>query len=107
MNKYQFVTVVFGLMASTATLITLITSWFRYQEKKIAAAPRPADPAQEQRLARIETAVEAVAVEIERISEAQRFTARLLTERQGIVAGPLTAAEPRLLQHHDGGHHGT
>ncbi|MDB4905833.1 MAG: hypothetical protein JWO05_617 [Gemmatimonadetes bacterium] len=33
------------------------------------------------RLARIERAVDAIAVEVERVSEAQRFTAKVLTER--------------------------
>jgi HPt (histidine-containing phosphotransfer) domain-containing protein len=33
------------------------------------------------RLARMEHAIDAVAVEVERIAEAQRFTTRLLTER--------------------------
>lgn len=35
------------------------------------------------RLERIEQAVEAIAVEIERISETQRFTTKLLAERSG------------------------
>ena len=35
------------------------------------------------RLDRIEQAVDAVAVEVERISEGQRFTTRLLSERVG------------------------
>jgi hypothetical protein len=34
------------------------------------------------RLARLEQAVDAVAVEVERISESQRFTARVLAEQQ-------------------------
>ncbi|MBI2409311.1 MAG: hypothetical protein HYV19_13525 [Gemmatimonadetes bacterium] len=34
-----------------------------------------------ERLARIEAAVESIAVEVERISEAQRFTTKLLAER--------------------------
>ena len=34
------------------------------------------------RLERIEQAVDAIAVEVERISEGQRFTSRLLAERQ-------------------------
>jgi hypothetical protein len=33
------------------------------------------------RLARLEQAVESIAIEVERISEGQRFTTRLLTER--------------------------
>ncbi len=35
------------------------------------------------RLERIEQAVEAVAIEVERISEGQRFTTKLLSERTG------------------------
>lgn len=42
------------------------------------------------RLARIEQAVEAVAIEVERISEAQRYSAQLLTNRlsEGVPASP-------------------
>jgi hypothetical protein len=42
----------------------------------------------EQRIARIEQAVDSIAVEVERISEGQRFTTRLLSER----AAPAPAA---------------
>ena len=38
-------------------------------------------PAADARLERMEQAIEAVAVEVERISEAQRFTTKLLAER--------------------------
>ena len=41
----------------------------------------------EERLARIEGAVDTIAVEVERISEGQRFTAKLLAERAGGDAG--------------------
>lgn len=49
---------------------------------KRAMAPRPAAPSLEsvQRLERVEHAIEAVAVEVERISEGQRFVTRILTE---------------------------
>lgn len=40
------------------------------------------------RLERMEQAIEAIAVEIERISEAQRFTTRLLSERNSPSALP-------------------
>ncbi len=39
------------------------------------------------RLERIEQAVEAVAIEVERISEGQRFTTKLLSERSGGAVG--------------------
>lgn len=47
--------------------------------------PRPVPPRElatiSDRLERIEAAVDAIAVEVERISEAQRFSARLQSER--------------------------
>jgi multidrug efflux pump subunit AcrA (membrane-fusion protein) len=51
----------------------------------------PADLAA--RLERIEQAVDAVAVEVERVSEAQRYSARLLTERLPEVVPQLAGAE--------------
>ena len=49
-----------------------------------------------QRLERIEQAVDSIAIEVERISEAQRFTTKLLTQggaAAGITGGP--AQPPR------------
>jgi len=40
------------------------------------------------RLEKIEAAVDAIAVEVERISESQRFTARLQSEQQARLPGP-------------------
>lgn len=39
-----------------------------------------------QRLERMEQALDSVAIEVERISEGQRFTTRLLSERSGHLA---------------------
>lgn len=49
----------------------------------------PGTPA-DGRLARLEVAVDSIALEIERISEGQRFTTRLLSEQ---VKQPLVRAE--------------
>ena len=49
----------------------------------------------EQRLASIEHAVQAIAIEVERMGEGQRFTARLLADRF-----PPDAAAPRLAPEH-------
>jgi hypothetical protein len=46
------------------------------------------------RLERIEQAVDAIAVEIERISEGQRFTTKLLSETRGPGALPAGQASP-------------
>ena len=68
------------------TMITLITvgrplirAWARRIEE---GAPRPEfDPEAKARLERMEQAIEAMAIEVERISEGQRFTTKLLAER--------------------------
>jgi hypothetical protein len=44
------------------------------------------------RLERIEQGVEAVAIEVERIAEAQRFSAKLLAERQALPPGAGSAS---------------
>lgn len=65
------VTLVLGL-----PIVRLITKWLE---------PRPVPPRElgaiNGRLERIETAVDAIALEVERISESQRFTARLQSEQ--------------------------
>jgi hypothetical protein len=61
-----------------------------------AVAPRPAAPSFEsmQRLERVEQAIDAVAVEVERISEGQRFVTRILTEGPAQTALGGGRAEP-------------
>lgn len=58
-------------------LVRSLTRWF---DRRTAGAPMTSDVSQ--RLASIEQAVETVAIEVERISEGQRFTSKLLSERQ-------------------------
>ena len=49
-----------------------------------------------QRLARMEQAIDATAVEVERISEAQRFTTKLLVEKghQSVAEAPRRVVTP-------------
>ena len=89
MNKYEAISMIVAMSIAGAVAMTLITSWFRYREKSITA--RTGNGPQDQRLARIEAAVEAIAIEVERISEGQRFTTRLLTERP-VASVPLVNA---------------
>jgi hypothetical protein len=51
--------------------------WHISSRKKLAPVAR----ADESRMERLESAVDAIAIEVERISEAQRFTVGLLSER--------------------------
>ncbi|HEX2716756.1 MAG TPA: hypothetical protein VHM67_03695 [Gemmatimonadaceae bacterium] len=69
------------LLGATVVLFPIARAFGRWIDRRGSqpAVPRHDD----QRLERIESAVDAIALEIERISEAQRFTTRLLAERSG------------------------
>jgi hypothetical protein len=55
---------------------------FRHREKMASLGSSPAtNPVLEARLARIEEAVETIAIEVERMGEGQRFVTKLLAER--------------------------
>lgn len=57
--------------------LPLIRAWVKRREQE----PPRSVIALEERLGRIETAIDTMAVEIERISEGQRFVTRLLAEQ--------------------------
>lgn len=76
---------VFALMA-TVGITWLLLHYLRGGRSTTHSAPSSELNA---RIARIENAVESVAVEVERISEGQRFTSRILSEG---VAQPVTHA---------------
>jgi hypothetical protein len=63
--------------------IPLVRAHVRNLDRRVLPPPPDSD-----RLARIETAVEAMAIELERISEGQRFVTRLMAERTGAGALP-------------------
>jgi hypothetical protein len=74
------------IVASVGTVgvvvMTLVRMTFKHREKMASLATNPStNPALEGRLARIEDAVETIAVEIERMGEAQRFVTKLLADR--------------------------
>ena len=52
----------------------------RYLSQRDARRPHELPPGLDDRLARMEQALDAIAVEVERVSEGQRFTTRLLAE---------------------------
>ncbi len=69
-----------AIVASAIVLIVGLNLRYRAKIRSIAApAALPSDLAQ--RMARMEAGIESVAVEVERISEGQRFTTRLLSDR--------------------------
>jgi hypothetical protein len=85
-----FMVVVLGPMAVAVARLV----W-----KRASVPPRrvPADPAAAERLERIEQAVDAIALEVERVSEGQRFVTRILAEGRdshGLPALGVGPAEP-------------
>lgn len=59
--------------------LAIVYMWFHRPSAKQAISQRH-DPALDARLDRIEVAVQAIALETERIAEGQRFTTKLLTD---------------------------
>ena len=64
-----------------------------YSRRVDADAKNPRVPPEvSSRLERMEQALEAVAIEVERISEGQRFTTRLLSEGRNAAIAPASSA---------------
>ncbi|MBL0937422.1 MAG: hypothetical protein IBJ03_00925 [Gemmatimonadaceae bacterium] len=74
----DMITVIFGFVALTSIGTPLAKAFARRWERK---GEREQQVQLTQRLEAIEQAIETVAIEVERISEGQRFTSKLLAER--------------------------
>jgi len=79
------VAIIFGTMA--CVMFPLARAWARRIEGRGAPQP-PLPPEVGERLERIERAVESIAIEVERISEGQRFVTRVLADRGEIPKLP-------------------
>lgn len=66
---------------TTVAFVASLRFLGRYLELRRTRAPLPAPDGLRERLDHIESIVEATAIEVERISEANRFMAKLLAER--------------------------
>jgi len=67
----------------------MLKTWLSHREKmKGLSMTKEGLATSDQRLARVEQAVEAIAIEIERISEGQRYITKLLDQRsQPLIEG--------------------
>ena len=74
----------FATIIVLALGIPLVRAWTKRRELEPPRSIQMIDD----RLARMETAIESMAIEIERISEAQRFVTKLLAERVKAAALP-------------------
>jgi hypothetical protein len=65
----------------TYTVKIIANAVVKHREADRRIAELASAPVSDVRLARLESAVDAIAIEVERISEGQRFTTRLLSEQ--------------------------
>jgi|RhiMetdeSRZDD1v2_1073273.scaffolds.fasta_scaffold09856_8 hypothetical protein len=76
--------VVLGVCATVAiSVVSIGRAYVRSIEAQRKGARPDLSPEVQDRMSRIEQAVDAIAIEVERMSEGQRFTTRLLAERLG------------------------
>lgn len=75
-----------GMMTALGCLTGVIITYLKYETRK--TVPQLTTRLDEivERLARLENSADATAVEVERISEGQRFTTKLLADRNGASA---------------------
>jgi hypothetical protein len=66
----------------------------RFRRKRRKQSPSPALNESAQRLERLEHGVEAIAIEVERISEGQRFVTKLFSDAQGKIGVGNRIAQP-------------
>jgi hypothetical protein len=83
-----------GIMATIVTIAVgkpAVRAWAKKLENE---SKRPAIPGEVMsRLERMEQSIDAIAVEVERISEGQRFTTKLLAESRNSQALPSPSAK--------------
>ena len=97
MSENELAATIVFLICTTVVLVSFARMWFKRGERQ--RTPELSSSLIEQRLGRIEHAVDAIAIEMERVSEGQRFTTKLLADR---TADRISAPSA-----HDGGrHHG-
>jgi hypothetical protein len=82
------VIVALSFFATVAYSVNAIVRGSLAMRKHGKVSDREASPIADQRLARLEEAVDSIALEIERISEGQRFTTKLLSEQSRRASEP-------------------
>ena len=87
MPKVMILLALFGVVS--ITVITIARSWWSWVSANAKRANGSLSPLADDRLARLEQAVDAIALEVERISEGQRFTTKLLSEQSRPAPTPV------------------
>jgi hypothetical protein len=84
----QAVTISLAFLVTCAVIaigIPFARAWGRWLDRR-GHPSSAASPELDQRLTRIEQAIDAVAIEVERVSEGQRYTNRSISEMRGLPA---------------------
>jgi hypothetical protein len=97
----------FGAAGSVALITGLIGGWvgaYLGARRAVRSAARdavaPGQSLQSAQLAQLGQMVEAIAIEVERVSEGQRFTTRLLADRMPVGAAELRPRAPGVITPH-------
>jgi hypothetical protein len=85
------------LVFMSAVLLVLRRRW----KRRVAERPSRSGSDSDQRLARLEHGMDAIAIEIERVSEGQRFVTKLLSESQSPLGAPQRIPQPASVKHED------
>ena len=90
---YPFLVPIVGIIAAAVMAIGIPLA--RAYARRIEGTPQGIPPELNARLAQMQESIDAIAVEVERISEGQRFTTKLLADRSAASA-PAWAPESAL-----------
>ena len=88
MDRQTMVVALMGQLIGLTIVVSAIVAWYKIRSQK--SRPAPSDDALRHLSAQIEQlqgSLDAVSIEVERISEGQRFTTKLLSERGEKVPG--------------------
>jgi hypothetical protein len=81
MNKYEALAIMATMLSMVGIVGALANAWIKTRESRSSGGSSRDLREIAERLTRLEQGMDAVALEVERISEGQRFTSRLLAER--------------------------
>jgi len=93
------VPVIFGL----PMIAYMVRSFLKHKERmaEMAARDLPSTSALEERLARLEQTMDAVAIEMERVGEGQRFLTKVFSQQRELPGGaPPSSSPPRVITPH-------
>jgi hypothetical protein len=91
MNNLVPIVIVFTLFVLSPIAVSISRMFWKRGSLPKHAVPSPENA---QRLERMEQAIDSIAIEIERVSEGQRFVTRLMADRQNALAVGQAPAQP-------------